>query len=585
MAYEDNPMKLGYGSTWTFVLAALAASAWQAPAHAQSRPAPTAGGSTLGGNPLGGNPLDSLPQIKAPDKGPNVTVQVAPQAPQLQELLARHLTPTRVQVEGVKSIPFDDVAQRFTPLVGKDTTIGDLIQVANGVTKLYQDRGFALSFAFIPAQTFDDGVVRVTVVEGYVSAVKVTGRAGAVEDRIRAIADHITADRPLRRATFERYINVLGLLPGVKVAANVPPPQNTDGATTLALNVERKPFDVSTGIDFNHPGVQGLLTATENGLTALGEQLSVSALLPKGRDNVTYLAAHAAVPIGSNGLISKLDASHYRGNPVNNPGLPSYVERTVINDKIGGSLAYPLLLSNTQSVIGTASVYASRNEDRYHNQVNGAQIGLRSQVRVMQLQADYASVGTGQVRRASINVAKAFDILGASKSGDSNVPGTSINNPASINFVRTGASFSQTNEWPLKIGTAISLTGQYSAVSLPTSEQIAFGAQRFAQGYQPGEASGDSGWGAMFEINRAFTPGFTYLRTFTPYVSFDMARVYLHAGTPSPSRLASIAFGFRISDAKYYSLDLSVAKAVGDAPVESASRSPRINATFSYQLN
>ncbi|SOE71851.1 Hemolysin activation/secretion protein [Burkholderia sp. OK233] len=569
-------MKLGYGSKWTLLLAAIAASGMHVAAHAQSRPA---------GPAVGGNPLDSLPQIKAPDKGPNVTMQVTPQAPELQELLARHLTPSKIQVEGVKSIPFDEVAQRFTPLVGKDTTIGDLIQVANGVTKLYQDRGYALSFAFIPAQTFDDGVVRVTVVEGYVSAVKVTGKPGAVEDKIRAIADHIVADRPLRRATFERYINVLGLLPGVKVAANVAPPQNTDGATTLELNVDRKPFDVSTGIDFNHPGVQGLLTATENGLTALGEQLSVSALLPKGRDNVTYLAAHAAVPIGSNGLIGKIDASHYRGNPTDNPGLPSYIERTVINDKVGGSLAYPILLNNKQSVIGTASVYASHDEDRYNNHDTGAQIGFRSQVRVLQLQADYTNVETGQVRRASINVAKAFDILGASKSGDSNVPGTTVTNPASINFVRTGASFSQTNEWPLKIGTAVSLTGQYSAVSLPTSEQISFGAQRFAQGYEPGEASGDSGWGAMFEINRPFTPGFTYLRTFTPYVSFDMARVYLHAGTPSPSKLSSIAFGFRISDAKYYSLDLSVAKPIGDAPVESASRSPRINATFSYQLN
>jgi len=569
-------MKLGYGSKWTLLLAALAASAMQVEAQAQSRPAsPT----------VGGNPLDSLPQIKAPDKGPNVTLQVAPQAPQLQELLARHLMPSKIQVEGVKSIPFDEVAQRFTPLVGKDITIADLMQVADGVTKLYQERGYALSFAFIPAQTFEGGVVRVTVVEGYVSVVKVTGKPGVVEDKIRAIADHIVADRPLKRATFERYIHVLGLLPGVKVAANVPPPQNTDGATTLELNVERKPFDVSTGIDFNHPGVQGLLTATENGLTALGEQLSVSALLPKGRDNVTYLAAHAAVPIGSDGLIGKIYASHYRGNPVDNPGLPSYVQRTVINDKVGGSLAYPLLMNDTHVLIGTASVYASHDEDRYNNQQTGAQIGLRSQVRVMQLQADYSTVQTGEVRRASITVAKAFDILGASKSGDSNVPGTTVTNPASINFVRTGASFSQTNEWPLKIGTAISLTGQYSAVSLPTSEQISFGAQRFAQGYEPGEASGDSGWGAMFEVNRAFTPGFTYLRTVTPYVSFDMARVYLHAGTPSPSKLSSIAFGFRISDAKYYSLDLSVAKPIGDAPVESASRSPRINATYSYQLN
>lgn len=569
-------MKLGYGGKWTLLLAAIAASAMPVQAQAQSRPA---------GPAVGGNPLDSLPQIKAPDKGPNVTLQVTPQAPQLQELLARHLTPSKIQVEGVKSIPFDEVARRFTPLVGKDATIGDLIQVANGVTKLYQDRGYALSFAFIPAQTFEDGVVRVTVVEGYVSTVKVTGKAGAVEDKIRAIADHIVADRPLRRATFERYINLLGLLPGVKVAANAAPPQNTDGATTLELNVERKPFDVSTGINFNQPGVQGLLTATENGLTSLGEQLSVSALLPKGRDNVTYLAAHAVVPVGSDGLTGKIDASHYRGNPVDNPGLPSNIERTVINDKLSGSLSYPILLNNQQSLIGTATVYASHDEDRYHNQDTGAQLGFRSQVRVMQLQADYASADPGQVRRASINVAKAFDILGASKSGDSNVPGNIVTNPASITFVRTGATFSQTNEWPLKIGTAVSLTGQYSAVSLPTSEQISFGAQRFAQGYQPGEASGDSGWGAMLEINRAFTPGFTYLRTLTPYISFDMARVYLHAGTPSPSKLSSIAFGFRISDAKYYSLDLSVAKPIGDAPVESASRSPRINATFSYQLN
>ncbi|WP_133649129.1 ShlB/FhaC/HecB family hemolysin secretion/activation protein [Paraburkholderia flava] len=566
-------MKLGY-KKWTLLFAAVAAGA----AHAQSRPA-------LTGNPAGGNPMDSLPQIKAPDKGPSVTVQVQSQPPQLQELLARHLTPTKIQIEGVKSISFDDVAKRFTSLVGKDITIAELIEVANGVTKMYQDHGYALSFAFIPAQTFDDGVVRVTIVEGYVSLVKITGKPGATEDRIRAFAAHIQDDRPLHRATFERYIQALGLLPGVKVAANVPPPTTTDGATTLELNVTRKPFDVGMGLDFNHPGVQGLLTATENGLTSLGEQLSVSALLPKGRDNQTYLAVHGAVPIGSNGLIAKVDATHYRGNPVDNPGLPSYVQRTVVNDKVSGSLAYPVILSNSQTLIGTASAYASRDQDSYNNQINGLNFGLRSQVRVLQLQADYANVQTGQVRKASLNVAKAFDVLGASKSFDSNIPGLAGQNPISLNFVRTGASFSQSNEWPLKIGTVVSLIGQYSPNSLPTSEQIAFGAQRFAQGYEPGEASGDSGWGASFEVNRPIAIGYTYLQTFTPYVSFDMARVYLHSGTPSPSKLSSVSLGFRVTDAKYYSLDLSVAKPIADAPVESASRSPRINAAFSYQLN
>ncbi|KVM83748.1 ShlB/FhaC/HecB family hemolysin secretion/activation protein [Burkholderia stagnalis] len=546
-----------------------------------------AAGATQAQTRVAGNPLDALPQINAPKKGPNVTVQVAPQAPQLQELLSRHLTPTTFQVEGVKSVPFEEISRRFTPLVGKDITIGELIETANGVTKLYQERGYALSFAFIPAQTFDSGVVRVTVVEGYVSDVKVTGKPGAMESKIRAIAAHITADRPLRRATFERYVNTFGLLPGVSVKANVPPPQTTDGATTLELNVERKAFNISSGIDFNHPGVQGLITATENGLTSFGEQLSISALVPPGRDKVTYVAFSGAVPVGSSGLVTRLDASTYRGKPTDNPGLPSYVERTVKNEKLGLSASYPLLLNNQRSLLGTVSGYASHNEDRYQNQITGATLENRSQVRVLQMQLDYTSVGPKQVRKLSVNVAKGFDILGASKSQDITVGNatTSLPSPISLTFVRTGATYTQTNEWPFRIGTSVSLTGQYSPDSLPTSEQISFGAQRYALGYQPGETSGDSGWGMSLEVNRAFSPGWTYLKTITPYVAYDMARVYLHAGTPQPNRLSSVGIGVRLSDSRYYNLDLSVAKPVGDAPVESASRSPRINAAFSYQLN
>ncbi|WP_420957498.1 ShlB/FhaC/HecB family hemolysin secretion/activation protein [Burkholderia gladioli] len=553
---------------WTMLFALAATTA--GPAHAQSRPA--------------GNPLESLPQINAPQRS-TVTVQVEPQAQQVQELLARHLTPSTIRIEGVKSIPFDLVSARFTPLVGKDVTIGQLIETANGVTKLYQERGYALSFAFVPAQTFEDGVVRITVVEGFVSDVQITGKPGAMESKLRAVAAHITADRPLRKDTFERYVNTFGLLPGITVKANVPPPQNTDGATTMTLDVTRKPINISSGIATTNPGVQGMFTVTESGLTSLGEQLSISALAPKGPNNVTYVAASAAVPIGSNGWTARVDATHYRGNPSDNPGLPSYVKRTVVNDKIGISTSYPILLNNQRSLLATVSGYASHSEDNYQNQLGGQFIGLRSQVRVLQAQMDYTAVRTSSVTKLSFNVAKAFDILGASKSGETNIPGTVQNNPASITFVRTGGTVVQSNQWPFKIGTTVQLTGQFSPVSLPTTEQIAFGAQRFALGYEPGETSGDSGWGMSAEINRQFSVGYAYLKSITPYIAYDMARVYLHAGTPLPNRLSSVGIGIRVSDGQHYNLDLNVAKAIGDAPIESASRSPRINASFSYQLN
>ncbi|MGG1943924.1 POTRA domain-containing protein [Trinickia sp. NRRL B-1857] len=527
-----------------------------------------------------GNPLEALPRIQTPSPAPNVSVHIAPNAEQMQRLLDTHLTPATFQIEGVKAIAFADVARHFSPLVGKDITIGQLVAAADDVTRLYQSRGYALSFAFVPAQTFAGGVVRIAVVEGFVSKVRVTGNPGRTEHKIREIAAHIVGERPLKRATFERYVNALGLLPGLKIAATVQPPTSTDGATSLDLSVDRKPFNVATGIDFHHPGVQGLVTVTENGLASLGEDISVSTLVPKGRDNQTYYAANGALPIGAEGLIAKLGASHYHGNPVDNPGLPSYVKRTVVNDKIGLSAAYPLYLSNARSILGTLSAYASHDENSYENTLTGAAISLRSQVRVVQVQLDYVDAH----RRASLNMAKAYDLLGASKAADTNVPGVVQINPASLTFLRTGASFSQTNDWPFKLATTIAFTGQYSADSLPTSEQIAFGAQRFALGYEPGEASGDSGFGASFEIDRAIAVGARYMQTFTPYVACDMARVYLHTGTSAPNKLASVAFGFRVTDNKHYSLDLSLAKAVGDAPIESPSRSPRLNATFSYQL-
>ena len=514
-----------------FWLALAVATTTATPAVAQTRP------------PASGNPLQALPRIETPSRAPAVQVQIQSGAEQLQRLLDTHVTPSKFEIDGVKAIPFADVARYFSPLVAKDVTIGRLVDAANDVTRLYQARGYALSFAFVPAQTFEGGVVHVTVVEGYVSTVNIEGNPGRTEGKIRAIADHIRNERPLKRATFERYVNALGLLPGVKIAATVQPPKTTDGATSIDLNVTRKPFNVATGIDFHHPGVQGLVTVTENGLASLGEDLSVSTLVPKGRDNQTYFAANGALPIGNDGLVGKLNASHYHGNPVDNPGLPSYVTRTVINDKLGLSAVYPLYLSNARSLLGTVSAYASHDENSYRNTLTGATVSLRSQVRVAQVQLDYADTRPGQMRRASLTVAKAFDLLGASKAGETNLPGVIETNPASLTFVRTGASFSQTNDWPFKIGTSVALTGQYSADSLPTSEQVAFGAQRFALGYEPGEASGDSGFGASFEINRPIAVAARYLHTFTPYVAFDTARVYLRTGTAAPNKLASVALG------------------------------------------
>ncbi len=365
--------------------ALAAASLTQAHAQTAATPRPS----------IGGNPLEALPQVDAPVRPPAIEVQVQRPEDQLKNLMARHITPKTIQLQGVKSIELEEVAKRFTPFVGHDITIGQLVEAANGVTALYKERGYALSFAFVPAQDFADGVMRMTVVEGYVKDIKIKGEPGNMERRIRAIAQHIAADRPLRQATFERYVQVLGMIPGAKIDATVPPPQNTDGATSLELNVTRKRFNLSSGIDVNHPGVQGIFSATENGMLGLGESLMLSALAPKGRNDNTYYGANLMVRAPSDGLAFKVDGiALFYGHPVDNPGLPSYIERTVVNDKLVQSAIYPFILNNARSLLATATVYATHDEDRLKNTAAEPNPWLsnRSQVRVAQVALDYTGV-------------------------------------------------------------------------------------------------------------------------------------------------------------------------------------------------
>jgi hemolysin activation/secretion protein len=131
---------------------------------------------------------------------------------------------------------------------------------------------------------------------------------------------------------------------------------------------------------------------------------------------------------------------------------------------------------------------------------------------------------------------------------------------------------------------AISGAAQYSGAVLPSSEQISFGGRFFGLAYPAGEVAGDRGWGLSLELNRLFTASMTYLKTVQPYVLYDTAKVYSNAGTLIHDQLGSIALGVRFSDRKHYTLDLALAKPVGDMPTNSGARSLRFNAAWTYQF-
>ncbi|TCV94861.1 hemolysin activation/secretion protein [Luteibacter rhizovicinus] len=530
------------------------------------------------------NPLQTLPQTEAPKQAPTVSVNVQQQRnPALDALLATRITPSRFDVSGVHALPFDSVASLFRPLQGHDVSVGDIIAMADKVTAMYKADGYALSFAFVPNQDFKDGVVSVVVVEGYVAEVVVRGDTGTLDKRIRRIAAHMVGERPLRQATFERYIQVLGQLPGVKIAAGVPPPTTTDGATRLDLDVTRQRFNATAGLDMNHPGTQGVITGIENAATPLGEQLSVSTLYPNGGGQRFYSAAWAQ-PFGSRGWQGKVDASNFRGDPDTNNQLPAYLNHRLAQDRLALSVSYPIILSNTRSLLASGGIYASDQDDNYRNTVNGATLSLQSHVRVFNADLAYIAQEGRRTRQFSIGIAHGVDAMGAYSRATTNIPGAETIAVPDVAFTRLNVSMAQTNEWSHHFGTVFSATGQYSNENLPSTEQINFGGPRYAYAYDPGDAAGDSGWAAALEINRRFVSSTRWVKSLVPYVVGQVARVYLNTGTPLVKRLDSVALGLRVSDGKHYTVDLAVAQPVGDRPPENHARNTRVNLTFSYRL-
>lgn len=535
-------------------------------------------------SPVRGDPMQSLPKIEAPKPAPlDLHIQPPSQDDALKALLARPITPQRFGIEGVKSIPFDQVAALFAPMAGKEVTIGDLVEKANQVTKMYQDAGYLLSFAFVPAQDFANGFVRVTIVEGYISSTKITGKPGPSEQRLRDIAAHIEAERPLKRATFERYLNLLTLVPGMKIKADVQPPTQTDGATELSLDVARQPVTAGTSLSYNNPGIRGVFTVTSNALSPLGEQIQLTAIAPKGHNDEEFYSGSYIQPLGSNGLQARVDASHYRGQPDDQQlaGLTRHLD----TKRVAVTLSYPILLNNQRSLTASGGMYGVNSRDRYEVPNSPNFINSQANVRAAQVQLAYNEVTEKQTRSATLGVFKGFNGLGASQSYTTQPAGIQqILGPYDLGFWRFTLDAKQGVVLPWDFGVVVSAGGQYSSNTLPTSEQATFGGMRYGLGYPAGEVAGDKGWGASLEINRLFRTDFRYLKTVQPYIIADTARVYVNYGQLVHNNLASVGIGVRISDRKYYTLDLSVAKPMADAPTNSPNRPLRFNANYSYQF-
>jgi hemolysin activation/secretion protein len=510
-------------------------------------------------------------------------VQTAtPEQLALRARLAQRIVPRNFDVTGVRAIPFEEVSALLSPLAGKEISLGELVQQVDKITQLYRDKGYPLSFALVQNQAFANGLVVVTVVEGFIGSVRIEGDIGNALDRLETLAGPLKEERPLRQATLERQLNLMRTVPGVKFTPSLDLPRRADGATELVLAASRQPVGLTGGIADLGTGMQPLVNLAANSLTPLGEQVKLTASVPFNTDDVKYVSGEIRVPIGADGLSVKVDGYHYDARPEDDAIEYLGFERRVKNDRIGIGVSYPFLLNNTRSLTGTLGVYAANSKDRYDSRSTDRWLQQDARVRAASAELRYIQLSESQATDVALSVAKGFDAAGAKKDISTNY-GYSAKPILDLDFTRYNLNAKQTFALPAQFGLTFSGAGQYSSDILPSSEQVSYGSWRYAMGYPQGEQSGDKGIGVSAEINRRFGTGWEYLSGVQPYALVDYARTWYNNKSLqalNQRHLSSVALGIRFTDDKYYLFDFNVAKPVGSATIDN-NRDLRFNANYS----
>ncbi|MBP6020557.1 MAG: ShlB/FhaC/HecB family hemolysin secretion/activation protein [Burkholderiaceae bacterium] len=534
-----------------------------------------------------GNPMDSMPTLQTPGDNQRVEPTVQPQAGDANAAVAprlqQQIVPRYFDVQGNRVIALERIAPLLEPLAGRQMTVATLVGEVNKITALYQQEGYVLSFALLQNQDFANGVVRVTIVEGHVDALRINGEAGNAAGRLHTLSEPLLAENPLTRATLERALGLMRQVPGTRITPTLDMPKRAGGGTELVLDVSHTRVGVSAGIADMGTGMQGIVNLSTNSLTPLGEQIKLTAAIPTASGDVKYIAGSATVPLGSQGLAIEVDGYHYDAHPKDSVLQSQGWDRRVVNERLGLGLTYPLLLSNTSMVTASAGAYVGQSIDEYHREADNAWLQQRTHLRVLRAGLSVRNVTESQARELSINVYKGLDAMGAKKSMTSNY--ANLDAPGyDLDFTRFTADAKQTIQLPAKFGLTLSATGQYTRNALPSMEQTSFGAWRYGLGYPQGELAGDKGYGISAELNRKFTTGWPLLTSLQPYIMVDHARAWYNASNQvehNGRKLSSAALGMRLTDDRYYVLDFNVAKPIGNLPLNRDDRRLRFNANYS----
>ncbi|MDQ3124526.1 MAG: ShlB/FhaC/HecB family hemolysin secretion/activation protein, partial [Pseudomonadota bacterium] len=381
----------------------------------------------------------------------------------------------------------------FTP--GRELTLPELHNAAARITRFYNDRGYVLAQAYLPAQDVVGGTVTIAVVEGRYGAIELRNQAGVPDGLAGGVLSGLNTGDPVAIALLERRLLLLSDIPGVAVHSTLSPGAEV-GTSDLTVDLTRAPR-ISGSLEADNAGNRYTGAYRFGGSinlhnpTGLGDMISLRLLA--STEGLAYGRLAWQAPLGDATVgVAYTHMQYQLGREF------EVLDAGGTADIFSVFGSYPLIRSRNANLYALASFDAKFLSD---------EIGLVSQVSDKEIQA--LTVGLRGDSRDGFggggwNVGSLFWTSGEldiESPFERAADAMTAQSQGGFNKLQYAVSRLQTVSGPLSIYG--SLRGQMATDNLDASEKMELGGAYAVRAYPEGEAYGDEGYVATVEARLA----------------------------------------------------------------------------------
>ena len=482
----------------------------------------------------------------------------------------------RLTVDGSTVYTPDTLQPFYAQYLSTEVTLAQIYGIVDALTARYRNDGYILSQVIVPAQSVEEGSVRLQAIEGYLDDVRVEGGTESLRDRAQKYAERLKRQRPLTARTLERNVLLLNDLPGVEARA-VLAPGSTPGAAQLVLQLTERRYDASASSDTRGSRAQGRQRIFADldlhnllGGASITELRQVTTFTPE----LTYVGASHDQFIGTHGSSISIAGTYTYSKPQELLFIP--IELTTNTTTLTLSYSHPILRSRSANLYarGTFSLFDSTSKvfgvKDTVDRLRPARIGLTYDV------AD----GLGGINVADLEYSLGIDGLGASSKDD-----PYLSRPGGRPDFQKVAFYGARSQ-TLPAGWSIGVAGaaQYAFTDLLSPELFSVGGEQFGRAYDPSELLGDHGVALRIDVGRTHVWQGHHPISLMPYVFADAGRVWARtsfAGFESSQTATSAGAGLRLNIGAQMGGFVEVAKPLDRIVAQERSRDLRVFAGLS----